>query len=220
LITFFWQRRLLADADIPRIVNGFGVLHSRLSRRLLPPHARWRAFWAIPRLMYLDNQISSSTTRQPAAAKTDFDGDHREHGAMAAASANECPAANALVSAGRSFGAESPDLRRERYARPGLCRRGALGSPPVLESGLSPHVLDSLIDKPSPKREQKEQMRGDEHDGTLTPRTKTGQPRQRLNMNPTNLHVPQSIAAPTCRLSIQMSRMSCAVLRVLACQIA
>jgi hypothetical protein len=31
LITFFWQRRLLADADIPRIVNGFGVLHSRLN---------------------------------------------------------------------------------------------------------------------------------------------------------------------------------------------
>src|ERR1700722_13428810 len=66
---------------------------------------------------------------------------------MAAASANECPPANALVSTGRSFDAESPDLRRERYARPGLCRRGALGSPPVSESGLTPHVLDGLLPK-------------------------------------------------------------------------
>ena len=69
---------------------------------------------------------------------------HREHGAMAAASANECPTANALVSAGRAFDVESPDRRRERYTRPGLCRRGALGSPPVSESGLTPHVLGGL----------------------------------------------------------------------------
>jgi hypothetical protein len=71
-------------------------------------------------------------------------GDHREHGAVATASANECLTANALVSAGRSFDAEGPDRRRERYTRPGLCRRRALGSPPVSESGLTPHVLDGL----------------------------------------------------------------------------
>ena len=61
-----------------------------------------------------------------------------QHGAMTAASANECPAANAPVSAGRSFDAESPDLCCKRYTRPGLCRRGALGSPPVSERGLTP----------------------------------------------------------------------------------
>jgi hypothetical protein len=44
-----------------------------------------------------------------------IDGGHRKYGAMAAASANECPTANALVSAGRSFDAESPNLRRERH---------------------------------------------------------------------------------------------------------
>ena len=64
---------------------------------------------------------------------------------MAAASTNDCPTTNALVSKGRSFDAESPDLCRERYARPGLRRRGALGSPPVSESGLTPHVLDGLV---------------------------------------------------------------------------
>jgi hypothetical protein len=64
---------------------------------------------------------------------------------VAAASANECPTANALVSAGRSFDVESPDRRRERYTRPGLCRRGALGSPPVSESGLTPHVQGGLV---------------------------------------------------------------------------
>jgi hypothetical protein len=54
---------------------------------------------------------------------------------MAAASANECPAANALVSAGRSFDAESPDLRRERHAQSRLCRRGALGPQAVPANG-------------------------------------------------------------------------------------
>jgi hypothetical protein len=78
------------------------------------------------------------------ATRTNFDGDHREHGAMAAASANECPTANALVSAGRSFDAESPDLRHERDARSRLCRGGALGPPPVSQSGLTPHVPDGL----------------------------------------------------------------------------
>ena len=39
-----------------------------------------------------------------------------EHCAMAVASANECPTANAMVAEGRSFDAESPDLRRERHA--------------------------------------------------------------------------------------------------------
>jgi hypothetical protein len=63
---------------------------------------------------------------------------------MAAASANERPAANALVSARRSFYAESLDLRRERYARTALCRRRALGPPPVSPSGLTPHLLDGL----------------------------------------------------------------------------
>jgi hypothetical protein len=77
--------------------------------------------------------------------RTNFDGGHREHGAMTAASANECPTTNALVSAGRSFDAESPDLRHERHAQPGLCRRGALGSPPISESGLTPHLLDGLL---------------------------------------------------------------------------
>lgn len=81
----------------------------------------------------------------PPPRRTDFDGDHREHGAMAAASANECPTANALVSAGGSFDAESPDLRRERYPQPGLCHRGALGAPPVSESRLTCHVLDGLV---------------------------------------------------------------------------
>jgi hypothetical protein len=50
----------------------------------------------------------------------------------------------AMGPARRSFDAESPDLRRERCARPGLCRRGALGSPPVSDSGLTPHALDGL----------------------------------------------------------------------------
>src|ERR1700753_791979 len=69
--------------------------------------------------------------------RTNFDGDHREHGAMAAASANECPAANALVSAGRSFDAESSDLGRERHARPGPCRGRMVGPPAVSASGLT-----------------------------------------------------------------------------------
>src|ERR1700756_1573959 len=69
--------------------------------------------------------------------RTNFDGDHRKHGAMAAASANECPTANALVSAGRSFDAESPDLGRERHARPGPCRGRTLGPPAVSASGLT-----------------------------------------------------------------------------------
>jgi hypothetical protein len=31
------------------------------------------------------------------------------------------------------------------HARPGLCRRGALGAPPVSASGLTPHILDGLM---------------------------------------------------------------------------
>ena len=56
---------------------------------------------------------------------------------MAAASPNECSAANALVSEGRTFDAESSDLRRERHARPGPCRCRALGPPAVSASGLT-----------------------------------------------------------------------------------
>jgi hypothetical protein len=39
----------------------------------------------------------------PPTRRTDFDGDHREHGAVAAASANEFSAADALVSAGCTY---------------------------------------------------------------------------------------------------------------------
>ncbi len=56
---------------------------------------------------------------------------------MAAASPNECSAANALVSEGRTFDAESSDLCRERHARPGPCRRRALGPPAVSVGGLT-----------------------------------------------------------------------------------
>jgi hypothetical protein len=73
-------------------------------------------------------EVNSQTRR------TDFDG---ERGAMVAASANDCPAADGLVAAGRSFDAESPNLRRERYARPGLCRRVTLSPPAVSASDLT-----------------------------------------------------------------------------------
>jgi hypothetical protein len=74
----------------------------------------------------------------PPTRRTVFDGGHREHSAMAAASANECPAANEMVSAGRPYDAEGPDVRRERHAQPGLCHCRTLGPPPVSESGLTP----------------------------------------------------------------------------------
>ena len=55
----------------------------------------------------------------------DLDGDHREHGAMAAAPANECSTTDALVAEGSPFVAEGANLRRERDARPRPCRRRA-----------------------------------------------------------------------------------------------
>jgi hypothetical protein len=66
---------------------------------------------------------------RPPTRRSDLDGDHRERGAMAAAPANECVAADALVAAGRSFDADRANCRRERYARPGPRRRRALVSP-------------------------------------------------------------------------------------------
>jgi hypothetical protein len=75
--------------------------------------------------------------RRPPTRRTDLDSDHQEHGAMAAASANECSAADALVAEGRAFDAESTSRRRERYARPGPCRRRTMGLPSVSASGLS-----------------------------------------------------------------------------------
>jgi hypothetical protein len=56
---------------------------------------------------------------------------------MAAAAANECAAADALVAAGRSFDAEGENRRCERYARPRPCRRGALGPTSVSASRLT-----------------------------------------------------------------------------------
>jgi hypothetical protein len=47
--------------------------------------------------------------------------------AMAAASPNECSAADAPVSEGRLFDAEGVNLHRERDARPGARHRRALG---------------------------------------------------------------------------------------------
>ena len=52
----------------------------------------------------------------PPTRRADFDGGHREHSAMAAASANECPAANEVVSAGRSFDAQKKRARNPRKA--------------------------------------------------------------------------------------------------------
>jgi hypothetical protein len=69
--------------------------------------------------------------------RTDFDGDHREHDAMAAASANECSATDALVAEGCSFDAESANLCDERYARPRPCRRRALGPSTVSASRMT-----------------------------------------------------------------------------------
>jgi hypothetical protein len=37
------------------------------------------------------------------------------------------------------------DLRRERHARPGPCRRRALGPPAVSARGLTPHLPDGLL---------------------------------------------------------------------------
>ena len=105
--------------------------------RSLSPRARWRASWAISRLTCPAVQHDDRLRDGPPTRRADFDGGHREHGAMAAASANECPAADEVVSAGRSFDAQGPDLRRQRHAQPGLCGRGALGPPAVSPSGLT-----------------------------------------------------------------------------------
>jgi hypothetical protein len=86
------------------------------------------------RFSILPMKCRSLSGRSMAGA---IQGNHREHGAMAAASPNECSAANALVSEGRTFDAESSDLRRERHARPGPCRRRALGPPAVSARGLT-----------------------------------------------------------------------------------
>jgi hypothetical protein len=71
---------------------------------------------------------------------------------MAAASANERAAADALVSERRSLDAESTNRRREWHARPGLCHRRALGLPAISASGLTTPtfwtVSNLLIERP------------------------------------------------------------------------
>jgi hypothetical protein len=66
--------------------------------------------------------------------------------AMSATSPNECSAADALVSGGRSFDAEGANLRRERDARPGIMPSPSVG--PVVRFGVQrrpPQVLGGFI---------------------------------------------------------------------------
>jgi hypothetical protein len=82
--------------------------------------------------MCRDNPISLSTTRQLDGVKNDL-----ESTVQSATSANECSAADALVSEGRSFGAESTDRRRERHVQPGPCHGRTLCPQAVSESELT-----------------------------------------------------------------------------------
>ena len=81
----------------------------------------------------------------PPTRRADFDGGHREHGAMAAASANECPAANEVVSAGRSFDAQSPDLPSSTARSTGIMRSRSVGpAGRFAERPDHAHLLDGL----------------------------------------------------------------------------
>jgi hypothetical protein len=115
-------------------------LQPTISRRLPPPHARWRAL-----LGDLETYVSG---------QSDVIIDY--------ATARRCeePISTAITESTVQWLNAQQQMRWSPrgahlmlkvrtavvngYTRPGLCRRGALGSPPVSESGLTPHVLGSL----------------------------------------------------------------------------
>jgi hypothetical protein len=70
------------------------------------------------------------------ARRTDIDRDHREHGAVVAASPDGRQPTNALVVERRASDAQSPNLGHEPNLQQGLRRRGAVGTSSVSKCGV------------------------------------------------------------------------------------
>ena len=103
----------------------------------------WSAAWPgdiCRRTGHPDPRLRNGAARRGA----DIDGAHREHGAVAAASPDECEPADAMVAERSASDAESSDRRDERHIRSGPCCRRAVGATPVPASCLTPHLSDGI----------------------------------------------------------------------------